>query len=103
MINYLCKELILRPLNHDNIDEVCIECIKGKLTNLRKKCAMGRKGVLELIHRDICRPFPTPTHEGFNCFIIFRDDFSSYGHVFLLKEKSNALDVRRMSSKSIIG
>ncbi|CAL9015427.1 unnamed protein product [Prunus brigantina] len=91
-IKILCKELVIPPLNH-NTEEVCIECVKGKLTNLRKKGAIGSKGLLELIHTDICGPFPTPTHEGFNYFITFTDDYSRYGHVFLIKEKSSALDM----------
>ncbi|KAI5339875.1 hypothetical protein L3X38_019148 [Prunus dulcis] len=91
-ITQLCKESVLPPLNHENIDEVCIPCIKGKLTNLRKKGALGSKGLLELIHTDICGPFPNPTHEGFNYFITFTDDFSRYGYIYLIKEKSSALD-----------
>ncbi|CAL2278114.1 unnamed protein product [Prunus armeniaca] len=91
-ITQLCKESVLPPLNHENEDEVCIPCIKGKLTNLRKKGALGSKGLLELIHTDICGPFPNPTHEGFNYFITFTDDFSRYGYIYLIKEKSSALD-----------
>ncbi|KAI5316461.1 hypothetical protein L3X38_036168 [Prunus dulcis] len=53
---------------------------------------MGSKGLLELIHTDICGPFPNPTHEGFNYFITFTDDFSRYGYIYLIKEKSSALD-----------
>ncbi|CAL9020349.1 unnamed protein product [Prunus brigantina] len=92
-INLLCKESILPPMNHDSQNEICIECVKGKLTNLRKKGAIGSKGVLELIHTDICGPFPNPTHDGFTYFITFTDDFSRFGHVYLIKEKSSALDM----------
>ncbi|CAL9006938.1 unnamed protein product, partial [Prunus brigantina] len=92
-INQLCKESILPPLNHDSQKEICIECVKGKLTNLRKKGAIGSKGVLEIIHTDICGPFPNPTHDGFTYFITFTDDFSRFGHVYLIKEKSSALDM----------
>ncbi|BFG24650.1 hypothetical protein CerSpe_109240 [Prunus speciosa] len=92
-ISTLCNELVLPPLNHDNADDICIECTKGKLTNLRKKGVVGSQSVLELIHTDICGPFPTPTHEGFNYFITFTDDYSRFGHVYLIKEKSSALDM----------
>lgn len=37
-------------------------------------------------------PFPTPTHGGFKYFI-FTYDFSMYGHMYLINEKSSALDM----------
>ncbi|RDX85834.1 hypothetical protein CR513_32914, partial [Mucuna pruriens] len=37
--------------------EVCVECIKGKQTNIRKLCAQRAKDILELIHTNICGPF----------------------------------------------
>ncbi|KAI5333804.1 hypothetical protein L3X38_023936 [Prunus dulcis] len=57
-MNLLNKENLLPPLNHHDKDSVCIDCVKGKLTNLRKK-----------------------------------DDYSRYGYVYLISEKSNALDM----------
>ncbi|CAL8136813.1 unnamed protein product [Prunus armeniaca] len=92
-INQLCKESILPSMNHDNQNEICIECVKGKLTKLREKGAIGSKGVLELIHTDIYGLFPNPTDEGFTYFITFTNDFSRFGHVYLIKEKSSALDM----------
>ena len=49
---------IFGPLNLADF-EVCIECIKGKRTNEMKLGADRAKDVLELIHTDICGPFPT--------------------------------------------
>ncbi|CAL9011160.1 unnamed protein product [Prunus brigantina] len=92
-MNLLNKENLLPPLNHHDKDNVCIECVKGKLTNLRKKCATRSEKLLEIIHTDICGPFPTQTHDGFKYFITFIDDFSRYGYVYLISEKSKALDM----------
>ncbi|KAI5312499.1 hypothetical protein L3X38_041672 [Prunus dulcis] len=92
-MNLLNKENLLPPLNHHDKDSVCIECVKGKLTNLRKKGATRSEKVLEIIHIDICGPFPTQTHDGFKYFITFTDDYSRYGYVYLISEKSNALDM----------
>ncbi|RVW26309.1 Retrovirus-related Pol polyprotein from transposon TNT 1-94 [Vitis vinifera] len=73
--------------------QVCIECIKGKQTNMKKKNANRCSDVLELIHIDICGPFPTPSWNGQQYFITFIDDYSRYGYLYLIHEKSQSLDV----------
>lgn len=70
-----------------------ISCVKGKLTNARKKGAIKSTNILEVIHIDICGPFLTQTHDGFKYFITFTDDLSRFGYVYLIVEKSNALDM----------
>jgi hypothetical protein len=49
-------------------------------------------GVLEIIHRDICAPFPVKSMDGFDSFITFTDDFSRCGYIYPIKERSEALD-----------
>jgi hypothetical protein len=49
-------------------------------------------GVLEIIHTDICGPFNVKSIDGFNSFIIFTDDFSRYGYIYPIHERSEALD-----------
>ncbi|VVA38580.1 Hypothetical predicted protein, partial [Prunus dulcis] len=39
-IKSLCKEHVSPPLDLTELDEVCINCVKGKLTNTRKKGAI---------------------------------------------------------------
>ena len=59
-IQRLVLEGILDTL--DFLDfQACIECIKGKQTNMRENNANRCNDVLELIHTDICGPFPTPS------------------------------------------
>ena len=59
---------------------------------MRKKDANRCSDVLELIHTDLCGPFPTPWN-GQQYFITFIDDYSRYDYLYLIHEKSQSLDV----------
>ncbi|KAH9657228.1 Integrase catalytic domain-containing protein [Citrus sinensis] len=66
----------------------------GKLTaKTRKERTQRSQQVLELVHTDICGPFTHIAIGGYKYFITFIDDFSRYGHVELLVEKSESLSV----------
>ena len=64
---------------------------------------------LGLIHTDVCGPINIQAIGGFSYFITFTDDHSRYGHVFLMKHKSEAFEkfkefrseVEKQSGKSI--
>ena len=45
------------------------------------------------MHTDICCPFPTTSWNGQQYFITFIDDYSRYGYLYLIHEKSQSLDV----------
>ena len=47
---------------------------------------------MELIHSDVCGPMLTHVIGGYSYFITFTDDFSRYGHVYLMKYKSEAFE-----------
>ena len=66
---------------------------KGKQTNKRRFEANRSLDVLELIYTDICGPFPSPSWNGQHYFITFIDDFSRYGYLYLIHDKSQSLDV----------
>jgi len=83
---------ILEPLDLSNF-EVYVECIKRKRTNIRKLGVERAKDILELVHTDICGPFPTTSWNGQQYFISFIDDYSKYGYLYLIQEKSQSLDV----------
>jgi hypothetical protein len=88
----LIKDDILIPLDFSNSD-YCVDCIKGKYANQVKKGEAKRSArVLKIIHTDICGPFPVKSVDDFNSFITFTDDFSRYGYIYLIKERSEALD-----------
>ncbi|KAJ9557218.1 hypothetical protein OSB04_011832 [Centaurea solstitialis] len=91
-IQRLIDERILNSIDLTNF-QVCVECIKGKQTNARRLGSNRATDVLELIHTDICGPFPTASWNGQQYFITFIDDYSRYGYLYLIHEKSQSLDV----------
>ena len=46
--------------------------------------------MLEIIYSDVCGPFREMATGGFFYFITFIDDLSRYGHLFLMKNKSES-------------
>jgi hypothetical protein len=46
---------------------------------------------LQLIHSDICGPMNVRVRHGGRYFITFIDDYTRYGHVYLIYHKSEAL------------
>jgi len=88
----LIKANILHSLDFSDFDN-CIDCIKVKLTaKTRKTSGSKKEGILQLIHTDICRPITPITLGGYRYFITFTNDFSRYGWIYLLHEKSESLD-----------
>ena len=83
---------ILDPLDFLDFD-ICVNCIKEKQANVRRFGPNKSIDVLELIHGDICGPFPKASWNGQQCFIMFIDDFSRYEYLYLIHEKSQSLDV----------
>jgi hypothetical protein len=91
-IERLVKESILPPLEFSDFEQ-CIDCIKGKYVKKIKKNAKRNAGILEIIHTDICGPFPIAYVDGYESFIICMDDYSRYGYIYPIKERSEALDM----------
>lgn len=67
-LGYISKNKVERILSDgilDSIDltnfDVCVECVQGKQTKTKEYVAYRVTNVLELIHTDICGPFPTPS------------------------------------------
>ena len=79
------------PLEFYDLEQ-CIECIKGKFVKQIKKGAKQNAGTLEIIHTDICGPFPVRSVDGCDSFIIFTDDYSRFEYIYPIKERSEALD-----------
>ncbi|KAL0434188.1 UNVERIFIED_CONTAM: hypothetical protein Slati_2753100 [Sesamum latifolium] len=67
------------------------------------------KGLLDLVHTDVCGPLSIPARGGFSYFITFTDDHSRYGYVYLMRYKSEAfgrfkeyrLEVENQTSRKI--
>jgi len=88
-VKRLVKDGVLRSLDFADFGQ-CVDCIKGKQTNMSHKGARRSSELLEIIHTDICSP--DLCSDGQKYFISFIDDFSRYMYIYLLYNKSEALD-----------
>ena len=87
----LIKDEILLDLDFSDFDTY-VDCIKGKLTAKVMNVKVDRcTELLGVIHTDICRSFTPLAMGGHRYFISFIDDYSCYGFVGLIREKSNFL------------
>lgn len=57
-----------------------------------KESGTKSTSVLDLIHSDVCGPMQTTTAQGKRYILTFIDDFSKYTTIYLLKEKSEAIE-----------
>ncbi|KAJ9544624.1 hypothetical protein OSB04_024331 [Centaurea solstitialis] len=48
--------------------------------------------LLEIIHTDVCGPFSHEATGGYRYFTTFTDDFSRYGYVYLIRQKSETFE-----------
>ena len=86
-IEKLVKNEILPPLELLDLEQ-CRDCIKGKYVKKIKKDAKRSTGILQIIHTDIRGPFPVKSVDGFYSFITFTDDYSCYGYIYPIKERT---------------
>ena len=49
--------------------------------------------VLDLVHTDVFRLMSTSAREGYHYFIMFTDDLSRYGYIYLMKHKSESFEM----------
>ena len=71
---------------------ICEPCLVGKATRLPFNKVKRAISKLQLIHSDICGPMNERARHGANYFITFINDFTRFGHVYLISHKSEALD-----------
>ena len=94
-LGHISKEKLIKNKILSNLDfidsNICVYCIKGKQTKHTKKGAISTQ-LLEIIHTDICGPFDVTSFSKEKYFITFIDDFSRYGYIYLLHEKSQVID-----------
>jgi hypothetical protein len=87
----MSKSGLLPKINSEDFN-ICESCIKGKMTNKSFSKHWKSSDLLEVIHSDICGPLRTKTHRGMKYFITFTDDYSRYGHIYLIRHKSEAIE-----------
>jgi len=68
----------------------CQDCPYGKQTveSFPNKATRRARKVLELVHSDVCGPFPTQAQNGEKYFVSFIDDYSRTIWIFGLRRKS---------------
>ena len=82
----------LDPFDYESFT-TCESCLADKMTNSRFSRTRERgTELLELIHTDVCSPMSTHVRGGFLYFITFTDNFLRYGHVYLMKYKSETFE-----------
>src|SRR5215813_10603297 len=91
-IDRLIKDGALSQLKLGTLP-VCKSCLEGKMTK-RPFTGKGLKAnqPLELIHLDVCGPMNIRARGGYEYFIIFIDDYSRYGYVYLMQHKSDTFE-----------
>ena len=91
-IRRLVKNGLLSQLE-DNSLPPCDSCLEGKMTKrsfTRKD--LRAKTPLKLVHSDLCGPMNVKVRGGYEHFISFIDDYSRYGHVYLIQNKSDSFE-----------
>ena len=79
---------LLESLDYESFD-ACEPCLMGKMTKTPFSGTMERAtGLLEIIHTDVCGPMSVEARGGHRNFLIFTDDLSGYGYIYLMKHKS---------------
>lgn len=79
---------------------VCERCLEGKQHKFPYQGSDSRASkVLEIVHADVCGPMETESLGGARYFLLLKDDYSSYRHVYFMKNKS---EVRKNIEKFIL-
>ena len=88
----IIKDEILPDLDFLDFD-ARVDYIKGKLTAKVRNAKIDRSiALLGVIHTDICGSFTHLAMGGYKYFITFIDDYSRYGFVELIHEKSESFE-----------
>ena len=73
---YICKAVTSLPELKVDQEGICNGCAQGKnIKNPFPKRDSKTKGVLELIHSDVCGPMPSSSISGYICYVSFIVDY----------------------------
>lgn len=93
-IEELRQKNFVRGLEYHKIaSELCHGCCIGKSTKVSSKRINGRqsKGILELVHSDLCGPMPVKSLGGSRYIMTLIDDYSRRTTVYFLKNKNEVV------------
>lgn len=76
------------PQCNTNHHDVCNSCTLGKNAKMSFPTNENQaKGILDLVHLDICGSFSSPSLMGYMYYITFIDDHSRKTWIFVMKKK----------------
>ena len=73
--------------NMNIVFPTCEPCISSKMARLPFLKGQRSNELLTIVHFDVCGPLNIKTHRGMLYFVTFIDDFSRYGHTYLMHKK----------------
>ena len=97
---HLCYGALPKLLNNvtcmpdilNDHDGVCRGCVLGKNVKSSFPSSSRRfKGILDLVHSDICGSMSAQSLSGYLYYVLFNDDFSWKTWIFFLKAKNETL------------
>ena len=92
-LDFLAKKNVLPGLKDVKLD-TCDHCLAGKAKRVSfKHSSLRQKGILELVHSDVCGPLKVRSMGGALYFVTFIDDHSRKLWVRMLKSKDQVFDV----------
>ena len=84
---------LLESLDYESLG-TCETCLMGKMTKTPFSRTMEQTtNLLEIIHTDVCGPMNIEAHGGYSYFLTFTDDLSRYGYIYLMKHKSEIVEM----------
>jgi hypothetical protein len=95
-LGHLGVKMVKQMLPDCNLQKVplkCSVCLEGKLTRAPfTKSETKSTRCFDLIHSDVCGPFPVDALHGYRYFVTFIDDKSKFCFIYLIKWKSEVLE-----------
>ena len=74
---------------------ICKGCVQGKNSKKTFPSSESKaKGILEIVHSDVCGPMSSSSLSGYVYYVSFIDDFSRKTWIYFLKEKSEPEETR---------
>jgi hypothetical protein len=91
-VERLHKDGFLSSFDFESFD-TCESYLLGKMTKTPFTGQSERASdLLGLVHTDVRGPMSSVARGSFQYFITFTDDFSRYGHIYLIRHKSKSFE-----------
>ena len=92
-INKLRGEGLLEVNDSESLP-TCESCLLGKMTK-SPFTGEGERAteLLSLVHTDVCGSMTVSAKGGYRYFIMFTDDLSKFGYVYLMRHKSESFEM----------